>query len=59
MRIHELYAPTIATATGPKGHVSRTIADRIIDPRGYFVRNRKLIKPKSRFVPAGYMPKQS
>ena len=33
--------PTIASATERSGNINRTTADRIIDPRGYFAKNKR------------------
>jgi hypothetical protein len=45
MRIMEiLRAPTIASATGRDGKINRNTADRMVDPRGYFARNKRRTK---------------
>jgi hypothetical protein len=45
MRIMEiLRAPTIASATGREGKINRNTADRMVDPRGYFARNKRRTK---------------
>ena len=45
MKICELLSnpETIMSATDKKGHVSRLKADRIVDPHGYFARNKNRI----------------
>ena len=35
--------PTIADATERSGNINRTTSDRIIDPRGYFAKNKRKI----------------
>jgi hypothetical protein len=34
-------APTIASATGRGGQINRKTADRILDPKGYFEKNKR------------------
>lgn len=44
MKIRDLIsetAPTIKTATGKQGQINRKTSDRIIDPHGYFAKNRR------------------
>lgn len=53
MKISEIIAPTIKSATGPHGQINRKTSDRIIDPRGYFAKNKRAIGKKGRFGPAG------
>ena len=44
MKIVEiLQAPTIRSATGKDGMINRTVANRMVDPRGYFARNKRRI----------------
>ena len=52
MKISEIIsesAPTIASATGSTGQINRKTSDRILDPRGYFTKNKKRIARKNRF----------
>ena len=49
MKIYEILAPTIKSATGPGGQINRKTSDRIIDPRGYFAKNKRRISRKGRF----------
>jgi hypothetical protein len=47
MKIAEiLQAPTIRSATGKDGMINRVTANRMVDPRGYFARNKRRIKTK-------------
>ena len=50
MKICEITAPTIKSATGPHGQINRKTSDRIVDPHGYFAKNKRAIK-KRRFRP--------
>jgi hypothetical protein len=55
MKIHEIIseaAPTIKSATGPHGQINRKTSDRIVDPRGYFAKNKKRIGRKGRMKTA-------
>lgn len=40
--------PTIADATERSGNINRTTSDRIIDPRGYFAKNKRQLHKKVR-----------
>lgn len=44
-------APTIASATERSGNINRKTADRILDPRGYFEKNKR--KTRGRVTEAG------
>ena len=37
-------APTIASATQSDGNINRKTTDRILDPRGYFEKNKRKLK---------------
>ncbi len=51
MRLNELFEAakglkivTIASATKADGNIDRAKADRILDPRGYFEKNKRKLK---------------
>jgi hypothetical protein len=49
MKISELLSKksqTITSATNSNGHVDRKKSDQILDPEGYFAKNKKSIKKK-------------
>jgi hypothetical protein len=53
MKISELLSEkfqTIASATGPHGKIDRAKANQMVDPRGYFAKNKRSIKKKNTLV---------
>lgn len=52
MKMFEIIKPvTIASATDNHGNVNRTKANKMVDPRGYFAKNKRLSKKKSQNSP--------
>lgn len=48
MRLIEIAHPeTIMSATDNNGHVNRNKANKMVDPRGYFAKNKRRIKRKN------------
>lgn len=48
MRLSEFTKPpTIMSATDSNGHVDRAKANQMVDPRGYFAKNKRRLKKKS------------
>jgi len=53
MKLHHLFESkglkivTIASATKANGNIDRAKADRILDPRGYFEKNKHKRTPRS------------
>jgi hypothetical protein len=53
MKISELLSKkfqTIASATGPHGKIDRNKANQMVDPRGYFAKNKRSIKHKDNII---------
>lgn len=49
MKMSEIIRPvTIASATDGHGNVNRSKANTMVDPRGYFAKNKRLSKKKSK-----------
>ena len=48
MRLSEFTKPpTIISATDSNGQIDRTKANKMVDPKGYFAKNKRCIKKKN------------
>ena len=51
MKMSEIIKPvTIASATDSHGQVNRTKANSMVDPRGYFAKNKRQSKKKANIL---------